>query len=97
MFQDRARTCDFLTRTIFFIRNFMRILARLIRVFRLTFMRAVLYVPVRSSVNIQHEPTLRWWTIALKIFTDSELESTIFTIIYTWINVSNALINKHLV
>ena len=42
MFQGRAHTCDFLTRTIFFIRNCMRFLARLNRIFRLPFTRAVL-------------------------------------------------------
>ena len=44
MSQSRARTCDFLTRTIFLIRNYMRFFARLIRVFRLTYTRAVLYL-----------------------------------------------------
>ena len=43
MSKSRARTCDFLTRTISFIRNSMRFFARLIRVFRLAYTRAVLY------------------------------------------------------
>ena len=41
--QSRAHTCDFLTRTISFIRNSMRFFARLIRVFRLAYTRALLY------------------------------------------------------
>ena len=43
MSNSRACTCVFLTRTISFIRNSMRFFARLIRVFRLAYTRAVLY------------------------------------------------------
>ena len=64
MSKSRARTCDFLTRTISFIRNSMRFFARLIRVFRLAYTRAVLYflsilkIIVQSKLIKIHTPAV---------------------------------------
>ena len=66
--QVYARTCDFLTRTTFFIRNCMRSLARFIRVFRLTYARAVLYAgylcvhPISLPINHFDFFFKRWQT-----------------------------------
>ena len=55
MSKIRARTCDFLTRTISFIRNSMRFFALVIRVFRFAYTRAVLYFLSILKIIVQSE------------------------------------------